>query len=77
MEGIGANKAGDRQHPSYIQRHNFLSAKAKKMITQFLLFVIAIILVAIFWELTKINNQLKKAFPGTFNTTTERKLKEG
>lgn len=64
-------------HQIYIERHNFLSPKAKKMITQFLLFVIAIILVAIFWELTKINSQLKKAFPGTLSTTTERKLKEG
>jgi hypothetical protein len=29
------------------------------MIVQFLLFVIAVLLVSIFWELTKINNRLK------------------
>jgi hypothetical protein len=29
------------------------------MILQFLLFVIAVLLVSIFWELTKINNRLK------------------
>ena len=29
------------------------------MIAQFLLFVIAVLLVSIFWELTKINNSLK------------------
>jgi hypothetical protein len=29
------------------------------MIAQFLLFVIAVLLVSIFWELTKINNRLK------------------
>jgi len=31
------------------------------MSVQFLLFVIAVLLVAIFWELCKINGQLKKA----------------
>jgi hypothetical protein len=30
------------------------------MIVQFLLFVIAILLILIFWELSKINNRLKK-----------------
>jgi hypothetical protein len=29
----------------------------------FLLFVIAILLIAIFWELCKINSRLKQAFP--------------
>jgi hypothetical protein len=29
----------------------------------FLLFVIAVLLFAIFWELCKINSRLKKAFP--------------
>jgi len=29
------------------------------MVVQFLLFVIAVLLVSIFWELTKINNRLK------------------
>ena len=33
------------------------------MNVQFLLFVIAILLFAIFWELCKINSRLKKAFP--------------
>ena len=31
------------------------------MIVQLLLFVIAILLIAIFWELSKINSRLKKA----------------
>jgi hypothetical protein len=33
------------------------------MSQQFLLFVIAILLVAIFWELCKINRQLKRSLP--------------
>jgi len=33
------------------------------MFIQFLLFVITVLLFAIFWELTKINSRLKKAFP--------------
>ena len=33
------------------------------MSQQFLLFVIAVLLVAIFWELCKINSQLKRSFP--------------
>lgn len=33
------------------------------MFIQFLLFVIAVLLLASFWELTKINSRLKKAFP--------------
>jgi len=33
------------------------------MNVQFLLFVIAILLFAIFWELCKINSRLKKAIP--------------
>jgi hypothetical protein len=37
---------------------HFLPLKAK-MIVQFLLFVIAVLLLSIFWELTKINNRLK------------------
>jgi hypothetical protein len=32
------------------------------MAAQFLLFVIAVLLVSIFWELTKINNRLKTLF---------------
>jgi hypothetical protein len=31
----------------------------------FLLFVIAVLLVAIFWELCKINGQLKRSLPNT------------
>jgi hypothetical protein len=31
------------------------------MASQFLLFVIAILLILIFWELTKINSRLRKA----------------
>ena len=34
------------------------------MFIQFLLFVITVLLFASFWELTKINSRLKKAFPG-------------
>jgi hypothetical protein len=33
--------------------------------SQFLLFVIAVLLFAIFWELCKINGQLKRRLPGT------------
>jgi hypothetical protein len=33
------------------------------MIIQLLLFVIAILLVSIFWELSKINTHIKKTFP--------------
>ena len=33
------------------------------MLIQFLLFVIAILLLSIFWELTKINSGLKKTLP--------------
>ncbi len=33
------------------------------MIISFLLFVIAVLLLAIFWELSKINRHLKKTFP--------------
>ena len=33
--------------------------------SQFLLFVIAVLLFAIFWELCKINSQLKKRLPSS------------
>ena len=33
------------------------------MFIQFLLFIITVLLFSIFWELTKINGRLKKAFP--------------
>jgi hypothetical protein len=33
------------------------------MAVQFLLFMMAVLLLMIFWELTKINSRLKKVFP--------------
>ena len=33
--------------------------------SQFLLFVIAVLLFAVFWELCKINSQLKRRLPST------------
>ena len=33
------------------------------MIIPFLLFLIAVLLLAVFWELSKINSRLKKTFP--------------
>lgn len=33
------------------------------MFSQFLLFVITLLLFSIFWELTKINSHFKRAFP--------------
>ena len=33
--------------------------------SQFLLFVIAVLLFAVFWELSKINSQLKRRLPST------------
>ena len=39
------------------------------MSVQFLLFVIAVLLFAVFWELCKINSQLKKSVPGPLRTT--------
>ena len=41
------------------ERFQFVVPKGHKMTAQFLLFVIAVLLVSIFWELTKINNHLK------------------
>ena len=32
---------------------------------QFLLFVVAVLLIAVFWELCKINGQLKRRLPST------------
>lgn len=40
------------------------------MTIQFLLFVIAVLLVSIFWELTKINNRLKMLFAQKNRTIT-------
>ena len=44
------------------------------MLEQLLLFVIAILLLAIFWELSKIKTHFKKTFPGT-SIRTEGSLK--
>jgi hypothetical protein len=38
------------------------------MNVQLLLFVIAVLLVVVFWELCKINSHLKKTFPTTART---------
>jgi hypothetical protein len=43
--------------------------RATIMSVQFLLFVIAILLFAIFWELCKINSRLKKGLPAQAGTT--------
>ncbi len=40
-------------------RFQFLAPEGQKMTVQFLLFVMAVLLLSIFWELTKINNRLK------------------
>lgn len=39
--------------------HSLDGVKSWSMMIQFLLFVIAVLLVSIFWELTKINKRLK------------------
>jgi len=39
------------------------------MSVQFLLFVIAVLLVAVFWELSKINSHRKKTFPTPTRTS--------
>ena len=41
------------------ERFQFLCPEGQKMIAQFFLFVVAVLLVSIFWELTKINHRLK------------------
>lgn len=41
------------------KRFQFLVREGQKMAAQFLLFVVAVLLISIFWELTKINNRLK------------------
>jgi hypothetical protein len=48
----------------------------QKMNVQFLLFVIAILLVLIFWELSKINSRLKKTLssPKEINTETKARV---
>ena len=43
------------------------------MTQQFLLFVVAVLLVAIFWELCKINGQLKRSLPATRESQEEEK----
>jgi hypothetical protein len=46
------------------------------MNVQFLLFVIAILLVLIFWELSKINSLLKKTLAPRQDAATDNKHKE-
>jgi hypothetical protein len=43
--------------------------KEEPMGVQFLLFVIAVLQFAVFWELCKINSQLKKSVPAPLRTT--------
>jgi hypothetical protein len=40
-------------------RSQFLAPEGQRMTVPFLLFVMSVLLVSIFWELTKINNRLK------------------
>lgn len=40
------------------------------MSVQFLLFVIAVLLFAVFWELCKINSHLKKSLPASARPST-------
>jgi len=46
------------------------------MNVQFLLFVVAILLVLIFWELSKINSLLKKTLVSSLDISKDNKLKE-
>ena len=46
------------------------------MNVQFLLFVVAILLVLIFWELSKINSLLKKTLVSRLDINKDNKLKE-
>jgi Flp pilus assembly pilin Flp len=52
---------------------SFLGAKDKEMYVPFLLFVIVIVLVLIFWELSKINGRLKKALVPSHDITNDDK----
>ncbi len=45
------------------------------MYVHFVLYVIAIVLVAIFWELTKINSRLKKALGSSHDAAQNNKNK--
>ena len=51
-------------------------SKSVKMNVQFLLFVVAILLVLIFWELSKINSLLKKTLISRPDINKDNKLKE-
>ena len=51
-------------------------SKGREMNVQFLLFVVAILLVLIFWELSKINSLLKKTLVARLDINKDNKLKE-
>lgn len=51
-------------------------SKGREMNVQFLLFVVAILLVLIFWELSKINSLLKKTLVARLDSNKDNKLKE-
>lgn len=50
--------------------------KEREMNVQFLLFVVAILLVLIFWELSKINSLLKRTLIPRPDINKDNKLKE-
>jgi len=51
-------------------------SKERDMNVQFLLFVVAILLVLIFWELSKINSLLKRTLVPRLDINKDNKLKE-
>ena len=51
-------------------------SKEREMNVQFLLFVVAILLVLIFWELSKINSLLKRTLVPHLDINKDNKLKE-
>ena len=51
-------------------------AEEREMNVQFLLFVVAILLVLIFWELSKINSLLKRTLVPRPDINKDNKLKE-
>jgi len=51
-------------------------SKEREMNVQFLLFVVAILLVLIFWELSKINSLLKRTLIPRPDINKDNKLKE-
>ena len=56
--------------------NNSFVAKSVNMNVQFLLFVVAILLVLIFWELSKINSLLKKTLVPRPDLNKDNKPKE-